>query len=202
MEYADFWEEHYAASASVWSGKVNYTLEQAVAPLAPGRSLDLGCGEGGDVHWLASRGWQATGVDISATAIARAAGQGPGRFLAADLAAWHTDERFDLVTMGFFQAPFEFGRARLLRKAASLVAPGGHLLLISHAAAPPWAGRRSHGPGFFPQPGTELEALQLDESWQVLRAEVASRPATAPDGSPATLDDTVVFARRGGSAAS
>ena len=40
--------------------------------MAPGTSLALGSGEGGDVMWMASRGWQATGVDISPTAGERA----------------------------------------------------------------------------------------------------------------------------------
>ena len=64
-----FWEQRYAGAESIWSGRVNETLAALVGELAPGRSLDLGSGEGGDVIWLAERGWRATGIDLSATQI-------------------------------------------------------------------------------------------------------------------------------------
>lgn len=48
-------------------------LVTEAAGLTPGTALDVGCGEGGDAMWLAERGWQVTAVDISATALQRAA---------------------------------------------------------------------------------------------------------------------------------
>ena len=68
----DFWEQRYAGAERVWSGRVNATLAAIAGGLEPGRALDLGCGEGGDVIWLAENGWHATGVDLSPTAIDRA----------------------------------------------------------------------------------------------------------------------------------
>lgn len=200
-----FWENHYGQSERVWSGKVNQVLENIVAPLAAGTCLDIGSGEGGDVLWLASHGWKATGLDISPTAVKRAQEEaakhgldaGQTRFIASDLAAWNTDETFDLVTLSFFQAPFAFPRADFLRKAATLVAPGGHLLVLSHAAMPSFADKPDHQMPAFPTPEEELEALALDpEQWDVLCAEVRERTITGPDGNPATLDDAVVFVQR------
>lgn len=201
----EFWENHYVGSERVWSGKVNQVIEHLVSPLAPGTSLDLGCGEGGDVLWLASRGWKATGIDISPTAVARARqdaalhgfSEPDTVLLAADLSEWTTAETYDLVTLSFFQAPFEFDRAEILRKASQLVASGGHLLALSHAARP------SFTPAFdgdippFPQPETELDALQLEaDEWTILQADVVSRDITDPNGNPASLEDTVVFIQR------
>jgi SAM-dependent methyltransferase len=40
--------------------------------LAPGRALDLGCGTGTNVRYLAEHGWDATGVDAEPRAIERA----------------------------------------------------------------------------------------------------------------------------------
>lgn len=200
----DFWENHYGQSERVWSGKVNQVIDQLVAPLQPGASLDIGCGEGGDVLWLASQGWQATGVDLSGTAIERARAdasahgltESQANFIAADLTEWTTDRLYDLVTLSFFQAPFEFPRTAILRKAAELVAPGGRLLALSHAAAPSWAPKFGHDIPLFPTPQAELEALGLDETWVVLRAEISERPVTAPDGTAATMQDTIVFLQR------
>ncbi|GAB2538507.1 class I SAM-dependent methyltransferase [Brachybacterium huguangmaarense] len=178
----DHWEERYGVT-SIWSGRVNATTAAVVEALeqggaAPGRSLDLGSGEGADVIWLAARGWDATGVDIStrATERARIAAIGAGvpeeriRFVAADLSAWADggvsdggesdggaadgtrpvaaaddpaagllDGPFDLVTASFFHSEVELARTAVLRRAAEAIAVGGHLLIVSHAAPPPWA---------------------------------------------------------------
>lgn len=204
---ADFWENRYAASGRVWSGNPNGAVAEVVAELtragaSPGRALDLGCGEGADVVWLASHGWEALGVDISETAIARArtaasaSGAGHARFLAADLSSWRSEERFDLVTASFLQSPVALDRHRILRAAADRVAAGGHLLVISHAAAPPWAAH-AHAHADFPTPEGELAGLALDPTtWTTVVAEVRHRRASAPDGTPAELDDTVVLLRR------
>lgn len=213
---AEFWEERYAAAERIWSGRVNRVLADVASGLAPGRALDVGCGEGADVIWLALRGWRATGLDVSATAVARAdeaaraadLDAGAARFVAgdiADLAA--AGERFELVASSFLHSPAGRSREEILRLAAGLVAPGGHLLVTSHAAAPPWSrGAHAHGSADesgdahahrFPTPVEDVAALALDpEAWEVVVAEVRRREATGPDGAPAVLDDGVVLVRR------
>ncbi len=198
---ADFWEDRYASAAKVWSGKVNHAIVQVVSTLTPGRSLDLGCGEGGDVVWLAQHGWDATGVDISATATgraaegARAAGITDDRihFEAADLETWSPTESYDLVTASFLQSPVELPRADILRRVAEHVVPGGRLLIVAHAGMPPWSMHAHHHE--LPTPDEEVAAFGL-AGWTVEIAEVRSREATGPDGQYATLHDTVVLLRR------
>lgn len=205
---SEFWERRYGDSGAVWSGHVNRALAEIVTEFTPGRSLDLGCGEGGDVMWLAERGWRATGYDLSATAVERAASAAAGRgltkerahFEAKDLAEWvssESAEQFDLITASFLQSPVELPRADILRAAAERVAPGGHLVIIAHAASPSWAkhGHRNHAD--FPTPGGELADLALDpESWRTVVAEVRSRETRDPEGNPATLEDSVVVVER------
>jgi hypothetical protein len=48
----------------------------------------------------------------------------------------------------------------------------------------------------FPTPEEDLAALALGEGWDVLVAEVRTRPATGPDGQESVLDDSVVLVRR------
>lgn len=232
---AEFWEQRYADAGPVWSGRVNRTLADAVVDLPPGRSLDLGCGEGGDVLWLAERGWLASGIDFSRTAVARAEqaaadrGLPPERvhFIAADLADWAerpaevdgSPEPFDLIAASFLQSPIELPRSRVLQAAAARLATGGHLVLVTHAAPPPWVaehrgeehgggasgdgasgGRATGGgPKHFHTPESELEVLALDPAgWRVVVAEVREREATSPEGEPAVLQDTLVVVRRQG----
>ena len=50
------WEERYRENTAVWSGKPNQQLVAEASGLPVGTALDVGCGEGGDTLWLASRG--------------------------------------------------------------------------------------------------------------------------------------------------
>ncbi|GAA1574360.1 class I SAM-dependent methyltransferase [Leucobacter aridicollis] len=232
-----FWEERYGGTERVWSGRVNAALAAVVAAHIDGsgsteaperagsqgraarvrrRSLDLGCGEGGDVLWLAERGWDATGLDLSPTAIARARVESgargvDARFMVADLAEWAertlgagAGDRYDLVTASFLQSPVHLPRAAVLRAAARHVTPGGHLVVISHGAPPDAspAGSESghhHAPGSFPTPDSELADLDLDPaSWTVVLAEAQRRDAVTGRGDRVRAIDTVIVARRVG----
>ena len=197
----DSWEQRYAGSERIWSGKVNATLASVVRDFTPGDSIDLGCGEGGDVLWLAEQGWRAQGLDISATAVGRAREEAAARgldsasFTATDLSAWRPEpDSADLVTASFFQSNVELDRIAILRTATSALRPGGHLVVISHAAPPPWAGE--HRPQML---SARDDAAELDlpsHEWTIEAADERSRPSTGPDGQHAELIDTVLVAQR------
>ncbi|MFT4282539.1 FAD-dependent oxidoreductase [Microbacterium sp.] len=205
------WEERYASDERFWSGRVNATFAAVAQTLSPGSALDIGCGEGADAVWLAERGWQVTAVDVSETAVARglAAAEERGltdrvRFIAADAGHALPEAKFDLVASSFLHSwEPDFPRIPLLRTAAERVAPGGHLLVLSHAAPPPWA-RKNHdddtsahdGPPLL-GPREELDLLRLDASeWTTILAEVRPRAATAPTGESVTIDDGVLLLQR------
>nr|WP_251381740.1 MULTISPECIES: class I SAM-dependent methyltransferase [unclassified Leucobacter] len=214
----EFWEQRYSDSERIWSGNVNRTLEAAVEQLPAGRSLDLGCGEGGDVLWLAQRGWKALGIDLSATATSRGnaeladRGIKNARFIAADLGEWADDpaaidgepEGFDLVTASFFQSPVELPREKIIRRALDRLTVGGSLVLLSHASAPGWA--KGHGPGDFHRPEGELATLGLaatgvttredGKAFEIIDASIKIRRATGPDGHEHELEDSLVVVRR------
>ncbi|PFG19909.1 SAM-dependent methyltransferase [Serinibacter salmoneus] len=209
VDLATYWESRYAESSGMWSGRVNAVLAAVVGDLPAGRAVDLGCGEGGDAVWLASRGWHATGVDVSATALRRCreAAEQAGvadrvETLEADLAQWRPTAQADLVTASFLHSwPLTIPREEILHTAARAVAPGGHLLVTSHAAPPPWADPHATKDYPFPTPEGDLAALGLREEiaagrWQVLRCESLTREATGPDGQRGELLDAVVLVRR------
>ncbi|WP_084467450.1 SAM-dependent methyltransferase [Actinokineospora inagensis] len=197
----EFWENFYTERDQVWSGNPNDLLVREVADLPPGTVLDLGCAEGGDAVWLAEHGWRVTGVDVSATALARAAALAEARgvtgsitFERHDLTATFPEGDYDLVCAQYFHSPVEQENERqdALRKAAGAVRPGGRLLVISHGGWPTWMTeppREIH----FMGPRQLLDALRLDPArWQVELEDVVERPATSPDGVEGTRTDNVL----------
>ncbi|CAN5124564.1 hypothetical protein BH11ACT7_BH11ACT7_34500 [soil metagenome] len=197
----EMWNAMYRDSPRRWTGAANVLFAGVVSALAPGRALDLGCGEGGDAKWLASQGWQVTAVDISDEALRRAAedaGELASRidFQHHDLTRTFPDGQFDLVSAQFLQSPVEWDRNTLLRRAAAAVAPGGTFLLVDHGAAPPWS-MHKHAHMQFPTPQDVLDGMALDMSgWEVSRAEGAERDATGPDGQSGVVLDNVIVLRR------
>ncbi|NDV01879.1 class I SAM-dependent methyltransferase [Pseudoroseicyclus tamaricis] len=197
------WEEFYRTKRTGASGRPSGALLRFVADLPPGRALDLGSSHGDDVLWLAARGWQALGVEISQTAVdrARARAEEAGlteaaRFEQRDLAEGLPEGPFDLVTALYLQSPVALPRADILRAAAGVVRPGGHLLVVSHGAPPPWAApeHRAHD---FPTVASELADLGAPlAGWETRLAELVERPGRGPEGETATLLDTVIFLRR------
>ncbi|AAS04294.1 class I SAM-dependent methyltransferase [Mycobacterium avium] len=200
-EAGRFWEERYRGAERVWSGRVNPRLAELAADLPAGRALDLGCGEGADALWLAQRGWTVLAVDISATALRRAAEAAALRKLLAridfqrhDLNESFPEGMFDLVSAQYFHSPVHLDRDAVLRRAATRVKPGGVLLIVDHGAAPPWAQHDGHH-----IPGVEevLGSLRLDpDGWTRLRAEAAGREMTGPNGEVGTLMDNIMMLRR------
>ena len=91
------WEVRYAeADDAICSGNPNESLVAVVSEMTPGSVLDVGCGEGADVVWMAENGWDATGIDLSTTAIDRARKAAESRgvsaeFAVADVSTWEPD---------------------------------------------------------------------------------------------------------------
>ncbi|MFC4494892.1 class I SAM-dependent methyltransferase [Streptomyces ovatisporus] len=134
------WEERYSGGRKYWSGNPNPQLVAEVRELTPGTALDVGCGEGGDVIWLARQGWRVTGADFSANGLARAARHADEAGVAERTDWWQVDARtfaaegrsYDLVTTHFLHPP-DHGMAGVTGRLAEAVAPGGHLLVVGHA---------------------------------------------------------------------
>ena len=116
-----------------------------------GRVLDVGCGTGTNALFLAARGFEVLGVDISARAIAladqkRASTEGAVRFLELDFLRDEVpggpfDFVFDRGVFHVFDAAAD--RARFAERVAALLAPKGRWLSLSGSTEGP---PRDHGP--------------------------------------------------------
>jgi len=131
------WDARYAGVENLWAAKPNRFLVAEVADLEPGRALDLACGEGQNAIWLATLGWQVTGVDYSEVAIAKARGRAErdgvdAEFVCADLVTYEPGwSVFDLVVVLYLHIPSR-ERHVVLDRATAALAPGGTFLLVGH----------------------------------------------------------------------
>ncbi|WP_018831237.1 SAM-dependent methyltransferase [Salinispora tropica] len=199
----DYWDQRYSETGQVWSGEPNPVLVAEVAPLAPGTALEVGCGEGADAIWLAGQGWQVTGVDFSAQALSRAAERVPAslaerlRWQRADIRDWQPDDgpRYDLVSTSFLHFSGAL-RRRVFATLATRVAPDGHLLIVGHHPSDlDTAMPRPPEPDLFYTADELAQALPARD-WEVRTRAARPRDATTPDGTPVTIHDTVLTARR------
>ncbi len=205
---AGFWDERYAGSDRVWSGRPNQRLVEQVADLQPGTALDVACGEGGDAIWLARQGWKVTAVDVSQVALAKVAQHAEDEGVADRLRLGFYDaladprpagrHTFDLVTVSFLHVPVEDFDA-IYRGIAEAVAPGGRLLVTAHHPHDVESGsRHDHGPGLLFEPDRVLTTLGVGEPgspWEVEVADTPDRVQETTDG-PLHVRDTVVRLRR------
>ncbi|HST25899.1 MAG TPA: class I SAM-dependent methyltransferase [Gaiellaceae bacterium] len=168
----------------------NDLLEAEVAPLPPGRALDLGCGSGRSTIWLVERGWHVTGVDFSDVALEAARKARPDvDWVLADVREYEPETgAFDLVLVLYIHLPHAERRS-LLARAAGALAPGGTLLVAGHDLTN--IGTGAPGP-------TNPDVLYTPEQivlelpgLEAARAESVSRPVE-----DATAVDTIVVARK------
>lgn len=201
-ESEEFWEKHYSSRGKRQTGKPNAALVRFAESLPVGLALDLGCAEGNDSIWLAQRGWRVIAVDVCATALERAAAKAADvgvaeriDFQRHDLAKSFPEGEFDLISAEFLQAPIEFPRAQVLRRAAKSVAPNGLLLVVEHASVAPWLW--ADPDTIFPAPQQSLAELELTPGdWTNEFVGAPERQATGPNGETATVKDNVLELRR------
>ncbi|MGE3843370.1 MAG: class I SAM-dependent methyltransferase [Vicinamibacterales bacterium] len=147
------WDEHYASGYTPWdTGEPEPALvafvETATVPV--GRALEVGCGTGTNTLWLAARGFDTLGVDLSPLAIDRARAKviddaATCRFEVLDFIENPPEGPFDFVfdrgCFHVFDAP-EL-RARFAALVARVLAPGGTWLSLIGSTE---GGHRETGP--------------------------------------------------------
>lgn len=191
------WEEKYGTPDRVWSGNPNPQLVAEAEHLTPGTALDLGCGEGADVMWLAERGWTVTGLDFSqsgldkAAAVAREAGLDERtRFEQGDVRTWQPTESYDLISSQFMHL-LDGGMAALVPLLADALNPGGLLLVVGHHPSDLHTGlRHATEPGVMFTPDDLV--LTVDPDRYDVIGEVREREQVK-NGETLTVRDSVVL---------
>ena len=126
MAERDRWDEVYAREPHLYTTEPNALLVETARDLPPGKALDLGMGQGRNGLWLASRGWDVTGVDISGEGVRLASSA------AGTLRAVHSSiEDFDLGRDAWDLVAGLYVHGVLLRQSERIAAalkPGGLLV--------------------------------------------------------------------------
>ncbi|MBV7378674.1 class I SAM-dependent methyltransferase [Maritimibacter dapengensis] len=204
-DHRAFWENRYAEMSEPTNGKPSSVLERHAAGRTPGLALDIGSARGDDALWLASRGWQVTGVDISQTALDIAARRaedlalsGAVRFERHTLPDTFPIGRYDLVTALFFHSKQDFDRDRVLDLAGQATAPGGMLIIAAHKTAPPWRTMPDgHDAPVFPSAKDDRNAATRGGGkWREVFVGVNTRTVTGPDSQIAEIEDSHVILER------
>ena len=194
------WDRRYEGRELVWTAEPNRFLVAEAEALAPGRVIDLACGEGRNAIWLAERGWQVVGADFSEVGLRKARELANRRgvnveWVAADLLDYRPDPRaFDLVLVFYLQVPAA-ERRPILQAAAEAVAPGGTFLLVAHDSTNlPHGHGGPQDPAVLYTPDDVVDDL-AGAGLSVERAERVERPVHTPDGERIALD-ALLRARR------
>jgi SAM-dependent methyltransferase len=119
-----------------------------VEQLTPGRALDIGCGTGTNVVYLANHGFEVVGIDFVPRAISKARKRARVANVSADLRPANVLERLDLgapfdlvLDIGCFHNFDEAGRALYARNLARWTRAGSTYLLYAYFPSR-WGGRR------------------------------------------------------------
>lgn len=195
------WDARYGQQdGAMWSGRPNGRLVAEFAGLAPGRALDVGCGEGADAVWLARRGWTVTAMDISEVALGRAreaarrAGATVGWVCGDALGAPLRPGSFDAVSMQYPALPRSAGDTAV-RALLATVRPGGLLLAVFHDLD---HGHHEHTRSKGTDPADHLGAGDLASLLAgefTLESHVVEPRVDPPPGTP-EVADVVLRARR------
>ena len=138
-----YWDEKYSTEEFIYTKIENRFVVEFCGPLevsSAKRAIELAGGEGRNSVWLAKQGWHVENVDFSQKALdkylAFANEEGVAELCSANCADALKFVPFfspvELAVIGYLQIP-EAQLEVAIRRLASYVAPGGHLMGVWHS---------------------------------------------------------------------
>ncbi len=129
------WDERYANNP--WPTEPNESLVELAQSLSPKKAIDFGCGTGRNSIYLASLGWDVTGVDGSVVGLEIAQQKAKENNLKlttihADLTDFVPKENYyDLAVMSYIHFDKQTLKG-VVTKTVSSLAAGGYLYIVGH----------------------------------------------------------------------
>jgi 2-polyprenyl-3-methyl-5-hydroxy-6-metoxy-1,4-benzoquinol methylase len=128
------WDERYRNAEYQYGINPNEFIAEKLRPLKPGRILIPAAGEGRDLVFAASLGWEAHGFDLSDQGEAKALKLARERkvnihYTCQDAFQINFPlESFDVIALSFFHLPPEL-RLKFHQKCMEWLKPGGYIIL-------------------------------------------------------------------------
>jgi len=152
----------YKHPMGFFTKKPNALLMEAVSDRSPGKALDIAMGEGRNAVWLAEKGWDVTGFDISDEALRQANEKARNarvtikaiKASSENFAYGH--EQWDLIVMSYPWCPLQ-NSDYMLRVRDSL--KHGGLLVFEH-----YRGNFGKQPGAIKNVFSGFEMIRLDDA--------------------------------------
>lgn len=135
----DFWNTKFSDPRTQFIRQPSRLLAEAIRSRPPGQALDLGMGEGRNTIFLARRGWNTTGVDLSDVAVAQAKRRAAQLHVSIstvvdDLNHYQLGEnKWDLVALFYMHAWYQGTRPASPPRLAAALKPGGILVMEGFA---------------------------------------------------------------------
>jgi SAM-dependent methyltransferase len=135
---ARHWNEIYEhrLSSRAYNLEPNAWLQESIRDLPPGRALDIGMGDGRNALFLAERGWNVTGIEISDGGIRKALEKARVQRLRLDARITEVERfnvgssKWDLILL-FYVHPLVRSQAERVMRG---LAPGGRVLVEDFSA--------------------------------------------------------------------
>lgn len=188
------WNQRYAATELLWSAGPNRFVVEQTTGLAPGRALDVACGEGRNAIWLAEQGWSTVAVDFSDVAIGRGRKVAAERgvevdFRVGDVTETTIEGTFDLILVSYLQLPSE-QLEPCIERLRNQLNPGGTIIVLGHHIDNI---ERGYGG---PKDPSVLHDPELIASWlgdlELTEAGEVARTVETDDGEQTAIDSLVV----------
>jgi 2-polyprenyl-3-methyl-5-hydroxy-6-metoxy-1,4-benzoquinol methylase len=128
---AKMWNDVYSRAEPIVNPFPNRFLVRSLAGLRPGRALDVGMGQGRNTLYLASQGWDTTGVDISSKGVELALKQAAERKLSIKAVVANFREfdlgkaQWDVITEMYIHGLVILRAERIVES----LRPGGRLMI-------------------------------------------------------------------------
>ena len=184
-QYRYFFNFIYGHLGNAFTHEPNRLLVETVSTLPPGRALDVAMGEGRNAIYLASKGWDVTGFDVSdealrqATTRARKAGVEIRALLEGSETFDYGRERWDLILLSYAFAPIR--ERAYVRRIRDALKPGG-VVVFEHYIRLPGTGNMvgTVDRGELPRLFSDFEVLRYEEpeapsDWQAGRTAPLAR---------------------------
>lgn len=134
-----FWDDVFRKGEVAFNKDASKLLQYAIIDRKPGSAIDLGMGEGRNAVFLASKGWQVTGVDFSEEAVKQAKVRAAAAHLPLTAVIDDLDRfdlgrsRWDLIALFYMHAWFHESKRNVPPRLMEALRPGGLLVIEGYA---------------------------------------------------------------------